>query len=461
MRNNSCFFLHWKNQYADKTYYIPLFVGKKRRIFMQKYIIAFICSLAALSSTAQEITLRDTITRIPADTTLSYTNLYDVTDAIKDVSRFIRGDTSKKVNKKRSGISILPNINYNPSIGFQIGAKVVGGQYLGDPENTAMSTFATALSYTTRGILYGYFAHDIYTKNNKWNLKGGVVIAKMVGLDYGMGIGNRIATDDPAEQTLNNPDRVRYVNQYTVYGLNERLYKNLLPGMFVGGGVFIELKRNIHTVGDHTLTPWGVHSDMTGYNQEKYNNNGLMFNWQYMTRDNPNSAHKGIYADIVLRMSQKWIGSAKNAYQLQTDFRKYWQLSENRPNHVFGFWHWGSYNIGGELALLDLPGTGKDTYARSGRGYTNGYFKGTSFFYSEVEYRFPILRNQFLSGVVFANIQTANDRLGTKLFQKWQPAGGTGLRILFNKATRTNLCIDYAVGRFGQQGLFLGLNEAF
>src|SRR5690606_14820854 len=137
------------------------------------------------------------------DTILSYAHLYDVSDVFKDISRFVRQDTSKKVTKKRSGISILPNLNYNPSIGFQIGAKVVGGQYLGDPENTTMSTFATALSYTTRGILYGYFAHDMYTRENKWNLKGGIVIAKMVGLDYGMGIGNRVDTDSQAEKILN------------------------------------------------------------------------------------------------------------------------------------------------------------------------------------------------------------------------------------------------------------------
>ena len=90
-----------------------------------------------------------------------------------------------------------------------------------------------------------------------------------------------------------------------------------------------------------------------------------------------------------------------------------------------------------------------------------GYFKGDSFFYSEVEYRFPILRNRFISGVTFFNVQSGNDRLGTKLFQRWQPAGGAGLRVLFNKATRTNFCIDYAIGRYGQRGLFLGLNEAF
>ncbi|MBD1426332.1 BamA/TamA family outer membrane protein [Sphingobacterium arenae] len=430
-----------------------------QRALLLFYLITF-CSSGLF---AQQIVWKDTVgTQKAQDTTVrNFSHLYDISDGIKDIGRFIRHDTTTKVSKKRSGISILPNVNYNPSIGFQIGAKVVGGVYVGDPENTTMSTFATALNYTTRGIIVGYLMHDTYTPKNKWNLKGAVFVAKAVGLDYGMGIGNNIPTDIVQEETLNNPERKRYVNQYTVYSFNERIYKNLLPGMFVGAGAFIELKRNIYTLGDHEYTPLDVYSDLTNYNAHKYNNNGLMFNWQYMTRDNPNSAYKGIYTDIVLRMSQTWMGSAQNAYQLQTDFRKYWPLSSVRPNHVLGFWHWGSYNIGGNLAYLDLPGTGKDAFARTGRGYTNGYFKGNSFFYSEVEYRFPILRNQFLSGVVFGNVQTANDRLGTKLFQQWQPGGGAGLRVLFNKATRTNLCIDYAFGRFGQRGLFLGLNEAF
>lgn len=428
--------------------------------WLQLFVFIIVC---VSESSAQRIVLKDTVNALKTKDTTTYNidHLYDIGDGVKDVVRFIRHDTTTRISRKRSGISILPNINYNPSIGFQIGAKIFGGVYMGDPENTTMSTFATALNYTTRGIISGYLMHDTYTPNDKWNLKGGVLIANMIGLDYGMGIGNVVETDIPQEETLNNPERTRFTNQYTVYNFNERIYKKLLPGMFVGAGFFVELRRNIFTFGGHEHTPLEVYSDLTGYSPQRYNNNGLMFNWQYMTRDNPNSAYRGTYTDIVLLMSQGWMGSAQSAYQLQTDFRKYWPLSASRPNHVLAFWHWGSYNLAGTLGYLDLPGTGRDTFARIGRAYTHGYFKGKNFFYSEVEYRFPILRNQFLSGVVFANVQTADDRLGTKLFEKWQPAGGTGLRVLFNKATRTNLCIDYAVGRFGQRGLFLGLNEAF
>ena len=94
-------------------------------------------------------------------------------------------------------------------------------------------------------------------------------------------------------------------------------------------------------------------------------------------------------------------------------------------------------------------------------GYTVSYFKGTQYNYSEIEYRFPITRNKFLSGVTFFHMQTANNELGTYLFQQWQPGGGAGIRVLFNKATRTNLCLDYAFGKYGSRGFFLGLNEAF
>ena len=73
---------------------------------------------------AQQVILQDTVTTADTKDTTAYgfEHLYDIGDGIKDIGRFIRRDTTTKVSKKRSGISILPNINYNPSIGFQIGA---------------------------------------------------------------------------------------------------------------------------------------------------------------------------------------------------------------------------------------------------------------------------------------------------------------------------------------------------
>ena len=394
------------------------------------------------------------------DSNISNNNLYDIVDLFKDIIP-LKSKSNENNIKKRSNISYLPNLNYNPSIGFQLGIKAVGGIYLGEKQNTNMSVFATALNYTTKGIAVGYLFHDIYTKNNSWNFKGSLHIARMVGLDYGLGLGNRLENQSEENIILTNPDRNKYINNYTVYGFSERVYKEVINNLFIGTGVYIDLKRSIKTLGNHDKTPLSIYSSNNNYIASKNNNNGLMFNIQYLTRDNPNSAYKGSYIDLVLRANQTWIGSSSNGIQLLSDIRKYWQLSNTRENHVLAVWYYGAYNVHGDLPYLDLPGTGKDQYARSGRGYTNGYFKGKSYAYGEIEYRFPILRNKFLSGTVFGNLQTVDDAISNSFFKKWQPAGGAGLRVLFNKMTRTNFCIDYAYGKFGQKGLFLGLNEAF
>ena len=147
--------------------------------------------------------------------------------------------------------------------------------------------------------------------------------------------------------------------------------------------------------------------------------------------------------------------------QLTTDFRKYISLSDRDPETVLALWNWGSYLLSGDVPYLELPGTARDGTFRSGRGYTSQYFKGTEFNDTEAEFRFPILSNKFISGVVFGSMQTGNDEQVTKLFQVFQPGYGGGLRILFNKATRTNLALDYAFGRFGNKGFFLNLNESF
>ncbi len=391
----------------------------------------------------------------PSDSTYKH---YDVSDALKDL---LYPNRTVNPYREKSGITLMPNVAYNPSIGAQIGIKAVAGKVLGSDPNTLMSVAATSASITTKNIIYVYLSHNVFTPGNKWNLQGSLVAAKTVTPDFGLGIGHG-ALISPEEEALTNPERKPYVLHAEFYNFREKVYKQVKDNLFFGAGVSFDIRRNVEDRNSDTeLTPYNIYMDRNGFDRDGYSANGLLFNVQYTTRDNQNRAYKGIYADAGFRLNQSWMGSSKNAVQFTTDFRKYWSLSNRNPDHVLAFWNWGSYLVSGALPYLELPGPGKDVSARSGRGYTIAYFKGTKYFYSEIEHRFPITRNKFLSGVTFFNIQTANDDSGTKLFDKWQPGGGAGLRVLFNKATRTNLCIDYAFGNFGRNGLFLGLNEAF
>lgn len=384
---------------------------------------------------------------------------YDIADLFSDIFH-----PNKKTDslKKPSGITIIPNIASNPSIGSQIGIKAVAGRKLGNDPTTLLSVAATSVSITTKGIIYFYVNHNIFTPGNKWNFQGSIVAAKTVTPDYGLGIG-RGATGSVEDEILTNPERKVRALHSLYFNFREKAYKEVAKDLFVGAGVAFDVRRSIEDriTPEGTATPYTIYNQRYGFNDGGYSTNGLLFNVQYTTRDNQNRAYKGIYADAGFRVNQSWMGSTKNALQFTTDFRKYFSLSESRPEHVIAFWNWGSYLLSGSVPYLELPGSGRDGSFRSARGYTVTYFKGTQYNYSEVEYRFPITHNKFLSGVTFFNMQTANDELGTKLFEVWQPGGGAGLRVLFNKATRTNLCLDYAWGKYGSRGFFLGLNEAF
>lgn len=395
----------------------------------------------------------------PAKPTDTLYKQYDFGDLVRNILH--PGRPAAAPNKKSSGITIIPNIASNPTIGSQIGIKAVAGKKLGTDPNTLLSVAATSASITTKGIIYFYINHNIYTPGNKWNFQGNLVAAKTVSPDYGLGIG-QASSGSEADRVLANPERKGRALHSQYYNIREKVYKEIDKGLFLGAGASFEIRRKIEDTKSTTdLTPYNIYSDRHGFARDHYAANGLLFNLQYTTRDNQNRAYRGIYADAGFRVNQSWMGSSRNAVQFTTDFRKYFSLSETNPEHVVAFWNWGSYLISGNIPYLELPGTGKDPSFRSGRGYVVQYFKGTQYNYSEVEYRFPILRNKFVSGVAFANLQTTNDESGTKIFQVWQPGYGGGLRVLFNKATRTNLCLDYAFGRYGSKGFFLGLNEAF
>ena len=361
-----------------------------------------------------------------------------------------------------SGITVVPNIAANPTIGGQLGIKAVAGRKLGSDPKTLFSIAATSASITTKGIIYFYLNHNIFTSGNKWNFQGNLVVAKTVSPDYGLGIGKKFNGGSFTDSVLADPTHKVYPIHSHYYNIREKVYKNVAKNLFIGAGLSFEIRRNIENADTaNNKTPSSVYNNRHGFPQNRYSANGFLFNIEYITRDNPNRPYKGIYFDAGLRLNQTWIGSTKNSLQLTSDFRKYFSLSSSNPETVLALWNWGSYLLDGSIPFLELPGTARDGTFRSGRGYTSQYFKGTQFNDTEAELRFPILANKFLSGVVFGNLQTGNDEHGTKMFQVFQPGYGGGFRILFNKATRTNLALDYAFGKFGNKGFFLNLNETF
>ena len=112
---------------------------------------------------------------------------------------------------------------------------------------------------------------------------------------------------------------------------------------------------------------------------------------------------------------------------------------------------------------MDLPAVGWDQFGRSARAYTQGRFRGQDLIYTELEYRFPLQKKkEMFGGVVFINGTTATNRdANINLYEYFDIAYGLGLRVMVIKKSRANLTIDYAWGKYGAQGFYFGLNEAF
>jgi len=377
--------------------------------------------------------------------------IQDVGDVIRKVFNKERDSTKAK---KPSTISILPSIGYNPSFGVVLGAKLSAVKQYGEKENTDLSAFGLEAIYTSRGVITAQARHNVFTNENKWNFQGNWQLSKFLINDYGIGTGNKdYITDGDSADLI----RFRFIR------LSEKVYRKISSHWFAGGGISFDIRNNIH---DQQLEsyPSSAHlrySQRNDFDSSKYSANGFFLSFQYNTREHPIRSYGGIYADFNLRINQQWIGSTKNSVQLQYDLRKYFSLSKKNPEHVLALWHWASYTLSGTVPYLELPATGYDTYGRSGRAYTMGRFKGPEYADFEAEWRFPITKNKLLSGVAFVNMQSASDDLTKKIFQYWATAGGGGLRILFNKESRSTICIDYARGSHKSSGFFFGLNEVF
>jgi hypothetical protein len=159
------------------------------------------------------------------------------------------------------------------------------------------------------------------------------------------------------------------------------------------------------------------------------------------------------------------MGSDKASSMIWVEYRDYINIGHNHHN-ILGFWAYGNFVTSGVVPFLDLPACGNDQFTRGGEPYINGRFKGEDYIFSEIEYRRHIWgfksMPDWLGFAVFVNMNTANSKEDhIPLFKYVAPACGGGLRFNISRDSRSNVCVDYAVGLYGSQGVYVRFNEAF
>jgi len=349
-------------------------------------------------------------------------------------------------------LAIVPTFGYKPSTGFTIGAMSNLAKYFGDPETTRISSAVVGLSYSTKQQTSFTVRFGASGKDNRWRLDGDNRFQWTSQDSYGLGTGTS------PEDAVNT--RFTYVRIYDIgwYELTKNLY--------AGAGFHFSSHTNVRpgVEGDPAWenSAYVTYSKENGFDPDGQSSTGFSLNLMLDTRDSQINASRGWLASLTYRPFVRNLAGGDSDWQEgYLDVRSYFSLTKDRRQRL-AVWVYGDLVRSGTAPYFDLPSLGMDTYGRSGRAYTEGRIRGDELVYGELEYRATLTRNGLVGLVAFLNTTTAADRqTGEQLFDGFATGGGIGLRVLFNKRSKTNLCIDYAWGRQGSRGFYLALQEAF
>ena len=369
--------------------------------------------------------------------------------------------------------SVTPYVGYNPAYGALIGVGSTVGMYLGEPPETPISSANIAINLTTKNQILFNLRTILYAKESRFMLRGDWRYLIFSQSTYGLGTGMKhqkeggIILNDGGQTYPIQPDEEPI--EYNYIRLYESFYFKITDWLYTGLGYNLD---HFSKIVDMKLDPDSLAENPTqhyrycnehGFDTAKYTMSGISLELLMDSRDNTIRPTKGLFANIAFRPNFTWLGSSKSSWMLNTEFRAYKNVQKERPDHLVGFWCIGQFTQNGKVPYLGLPSIAWDMYNRTGRGYIQGSIRGVNFLYGEVEYRFPISRyTGILSGVLFFNITTASSDDGErKLFEYYDPAGGAGLRVMFNRRTLSNLTIDLGMGRDRKLGVYFNLNETF
>jgi outer membrane protein assembly factor BamA len=381
------------------------------------------------------------------------------------------GEKKQKPPKKFLAL-VLPNISSNPTNGFLLGVGGSFGWYMGPKENTRVSSAPFTVAVTSKSQLITFLKHNIYTKENNYFLQGDWKFYIYSQPTYGLGTNapdtGKVPTGVSWQGAGTSNSDVVFPMKFNYIKVHEIVNRKIIDNLYGGIGYHLDYYYSINDEYYHPdsvppqITPHSYYSDTNGFSRAQYTLSGLSLNFLYDSRDNQINPYKGIYANINYRINTDWLGSAQNSSTLWLEFRTYLRLSKNTPRHLIGFWVFGDFMMSGKLPYLTLPYLGEDQRARSGRGYTNGRYRGDNIVYGEAEWRFPISQcSKILGGVVFVNATTTSSSQGNvKLFEYIRPAVGFGIRVMVNKYFRTNINLDYAIG-VKSSGFYFSGQETF
>ncbi|HTU02530.1 MAG TPA: hypothetical protein VMG58_11965, partial [Candidatus Sulfotelmatobacter sp.] len=355
------------------------------------------------------------------------------------------GTRHKASGQKRTHLTFAPFVTSSPLIGVGFGLGGAGTVQLGDPATTPLSTFSTSLLVTTNSQYSVPIRTDINLPEGEWNLMGLWRFNQFPSPTWGLG--------------GNTPDSAKTIIDYTQLTFLEVISHKLVGDLYLGAGYYADWLFNISDTGaaNGQMTPFSKYPWGTG---SQALSTGPCVNLLYDSRDSDVNPYRGWYADLNYSLLPTWLGSTTGWQSIWAEGRTYVPLWQRA---VLAFWAYGWFNFG-QVPYLELASIGGDPYGRSGRGYIEGRHIGKSLLYGEAELRVMVWN--WLSMITAVNVHSAAQPGANGVFQDeprfqyWSPAVVVGMRLLIVKPSRSNVCLDFALGR-QSHGVYLNFAETF
>ncbi len=349
-------------------------------------------------------------------------------------------------------VVVAPSIGSKPSTGLNGGLAGNIAFVTSDPVSTHLSFLSGGVKVSEKGQMLSGFKVALFLPDNRWFVQGDNRFSLTSQDTFGVA-GTSISTDG---------ENLKY-DALRVY---ETVYRTIAPNLFVGVGVDVNRHWNVRpgTSTDATFdqAAYARYTQQQGFNIARQTSSGTTASMMFDSRDNAINAQRGWFASATYRtFFSGFLGGDATWQEAYVDVRTYRKMTTDGRRRL-AFWMLADLVTGGTAPYFDLPQMSGDAYGRSGRGYSEGRYRGERLLYGELEYRDTLTPNGLLGYVMFLNTTTiAGPSAGQRLFDTFAPGAGAGLRVLLNKKSRTNLCLDYGVGKQGSRGLYLAIQEAF
>jgi hypothetical protein len=389
-----------------------------------------------------------------------------------DLRDLLGKHSDKNLENKKVMLLLLPKLSINPINGILVGGTGALAWRFGPKETTRVSLAGLTIGYSTKNQFVSHLRTNIYTREDKFFLQGDFRLYFFNAPAWGLGTNSPQSTYGDYHWTWVDPggdvEEGAYQMKYDFIKIHEVVSYKIKKYFYLGMGYhldhyfdIVDEQLNLET-NPQQLTPHYAYSQYHGFNTDQYTLSGISVNMVYDSRDNLNNPYTGYFLNFNYKYNPTFLGSSKLSSNLWMEFRGYLSLSQRTNRHLLGFWAFGSLQTSGSQPYLTLPASGEDQRDRSGRGYIAGRFRGENFFYTELEYRFPFCRwGKILGGVLFVNISSASNKVeDIPLFKFVMPGYGFGLRFMLNKDFRTNINIDFALGK-KSNALYFSSNETF